>query len=256
MEGVLKNNIKLILLGTGVCVPTPKRCQSSYFVQTAENVFIFDMGEGALHRMAQVGIDIFEIDAVFFSHMHVDHNSDFIPFLFSLNVHPKRKRKKDLAVIGPYGLKSWINGLSDLYGDYMIPNDFKLIIKEVKDSAFFIGEDKIISLSVKHCENAVGYRIETNNKIFAYSGDSGYCENLVKLGENADIYLMECSYPNARKETHLDLESVKEIIYNTNCRKAVLTHIYPQYEDFDFESYLSDFEGRFVIANDLMEFLV
>ncbi len=246
--------MKIIVLGSGVCVPTPERCQSSYYVQTCSNKFIFDMGEGALHRIAQKNIDIFDIDGVFFSHFHVDHSSDFVPFLFSLNTHPEKKREKNLIVAGPKGINEWIEGLYSLFGEYLKPKTFSLEAKEFTDMGTLnFGKDSIKVIPVKHCEDSVGFRLESaSGKIVSYTGDSGYCKELEVLGDRADCYIMECSYPDREKEYHLNAENLLKIAKNSRCKKVVITHIYPQFYDFDFSEY---FDGaiEYCKAEDLME---
>ena len=118
--------MKLIILGSGVCVPTKDRCQPSYFLKTEDHSFLFDIGEGSLHRMAQAEIDYFSIDGIFLSHLHCDHTSELVPFLFATNNNYRQKRKKRLFIAGPVSTKKWIEGLFRVYGRHIVLQDLSL----------------------------------------------------------------------------------------------------------------------------------
>jgi len=247
--------MKLTILGTGVCVPVSGRCQSSYYLKTLESSFIFDMGGGAMYRMAQKKIDIFSIDSIFFSHLHADHSSDFVSFMFSTNTHPEKKREKKLYIIGPRGTKKWVNGIFEVFGPHVRAQGYECEIIEMLEGRFIIGSSVIKTFPVYHSEGAIGFRVEDKDgKVFAYSGDTGYGENLMKLGEKADVFLLECSFPDRVIEKHLNMEQALRIAVKSQCKKLILTHIYPEFEDYDFTGALSeDFSGEIIRARDLMD---
>ena len=69
--------MKITFLGTGVAIPTAERVQSGLLIDDKFPI-LFDCGGGILHRIAQAGYNHSDIDTVFFTHHHLDHDSDFI----------------------------------------------------------------------------------------------------------------------------------------------------------------------------------
>ncbi|MCK5706643.1 MAG: MBL fold metallo-hydrolase [Candidatus Aureabacteria bacterium] len=245
--------MKLTILGSGVCIPTSDRCQSSYLIQTNNSNILFDIGSGALYRLTQANIDYFSIDVICITHKHCDHMSDFIPFLFATNNHPTVKRTKELKLIGPPGIKKHIEELFNVYNHWIEPETYSLNIIEAFEGSFEIDKNIIDVFSVKHCDNSNGYCITDEfGKVFAYSGDASFGENLVKYVKNAQVLLLECSFPDKKLEKHLNINDVSMIIDNAQCKKLILTHIYPGYEDFDFKASLNDvYSGEVYRAKDL-----
>ena len=60
--------MKLTVLGSGTFIPTLNRQNSSYLLQDGENNFVIDFGRGAINRLMEAGITIFEIDRIFITH--------------------------------------------------------------------------------------------------------------------------------------------------------------------------------------------
>lgn len=224
--------MQLTILGSGVCVPDGRRYQSGYLLETGANRLLFDLGAGVLQRLAESGADYLEIDAICLSHLHCDHSCDLVPFLFGSNYHPTRRREKPLTLIGPPGTEEWLGRLQHAWHDWIEARDFGLQIHEIGKEPLSLGNDRLCALPVAHSRGAVGYRLQdSEGHVFAYSGDSGNCDALVELGRDADLFLLECAFPDQATESHLDARSAGRIAVAAGCRRLLLTHVYPGYED-------------------------
>src|SRR5205823_9550467 len=43
-----------------------------------------------------------------------------------------------------------------------------------------------------------GLRVTTGGRRLAYTGDTGWCEALTALGEDAEVFVTDCTYPDGR----------------------------------------------------------
>ena len=73
-----------------------------------------------MQAIAQAGFDFRDVDAILYSHLHVDHTSDMAPFLFASRL-PENPRTKDLSIIGPPGTGLLLGGFKDLYEPWLEP---------------------------------------------------------------------------------------------------------------------------------------
>ena len=86
-----------------------------------------------------------------------------------------------------------------------------------------------------HISGSVGYRMEfKNGKSMAVSGDTGYCQSIVDLSLEVDLLVLECSFPDGKEiEGHLTPSLAGRIALESNCKKLLLTHLYPVCDQFD-----------------------
>ena len=251
--------IKLTLLGTGTCVPEADRSSSGYFISYQEHTILLDCGSGILRRLAEAKIDFRTIETICLSHFHPDHTSDLAPFLLASNYTPRFERTKPLTIIGPVGLKKFLQNLARLYGPWIISPGYPLIIKELKNSPISIQSLSIFSAPVLHSAESLAYRIETSDqRSVTYSGDTDYNPSLIKLAKNSDLLLIECSFPKPEKTAgHLTPEEVGKIARESNSKKVVLTHIYPVFENFDPVPQVKNYyDGEVIQGRDLMIFQI
>ena len=95
-------------------------------------------------------------------------------------------------------------------------------------------------------------RIEYNNKSIVYSGDTDYSDEIIKISKNADLLILECSFPY-KTEGHLTPSLCGRIAANANAKKLVLTHMYPECDKVDMKKLCGkEFSGKIVLAKDFM----
>ena len=251
--------IKLILLGTGTCVPEADRSSSGYFISYQDQTVLLDCGSGVLRRLTEAKIDYRTIDTICLSHFHPDHTSDLAPFLLALKYTPRFERTQPLTIIGPVGLKKFLQNLTQLYGPWINNPGYPLIIKELKNNHISIQSLSIFSAPVLHSGESIAYRIETSNgESVTYSGDTDYNQSIIKLAKNSDLLLIECSFPEPEKTAgHLTPEEVGKIARESNSKKVILTHVYPVFENFDpVQQVKNHYAGDVIQGRDLMVFQI
>jgi ribonuclease BN (tRNA processing enzyme) len=252
-------NLELTVLGSGTCAPTLQRSTASYFLRMGDLNVLIDVGFGSIRRMMEAGIDYREIDVIFISHTHLDHVADFGPLMMALKYTPNFTRTKLLTIIGPNNSRNYFQKLAELLGSWIYENeDFKVNFIELTNESFSLENSKITALSMSHGKSANGYRIQFENKIIAYSGDTGECENIVKLSSHSDLSILECSFPDESPlDGHLTPTLAGQIAHKAQTKQLLLTHLYPQMEKIDVKGICAKhFSSKISVAQDLQKITV
>jgi ribonuclease BN (tRNA processing enzyme) len=209
--------------------------------------------------LLELGVTYHDIDYIFYTHFHTDHTLDLATFLFAAK-YALSLRTRKLQLIGPFGLEGFYNALLSLYGDVIRPEAYEVSLKEIQEQTLNLNgcKCKIETLRMQHVPESLGYRIELNGKTAVYSGDTDVCENVVKLGQGADVLILDCSFPDGMKvKGHLIPEEAARIAQRCNCRKLVLSHLYPVCrQDIITAQAKEIFKGKISVAHDLMTLAV
>ncbi len=247
--------MEIIILGSGTCVPSLKRGSSGLILRIGERILLFDSGTGTLERMLKRGITYLDLDVVFYTHTHPDHIADLVPLVFACK-YGENPRRRDLPIIGGRGFKTYFQAIQGVYGRWLQPDLFQIPIREVYDDILEYDLFRVIARPTIHLPESVAYRVESNEgKSAVLSGDTDYCPDLVELARDADVLVIESALPDEMKaEGHLTPSLAGRIGREANCKKLVLTHLYPVCDSVDIvEQCKREYRGELLIAEDLME---
>ena len=77
--------------------------------------------------------------------------------------------------------------------------------------------------------HSIGFRIESHdNKTLTYSGDTDYCDGIIRLARKVNTLILECSFPDDQKvEGHLTPQLCARIACESQCERLILSHFYP-----------------------------
>lgn len=234
--------MRLVVLGSGTSVPHARRASSSHWLETRGGSLLLDCSAAAVHRMAQETLDWVNLDAIWISHFHLDHVGGLAPLLFGTKYAPQtRKRRKPLTIFGPRGLEELFRAF-DRANDYrLLEQPFPTKIREVAPRARFemlpgVGAE---TFSTPHTRESLALRLtetQTNGSL-VYTSDTGYVESLARFARGVDLFLMECSFPRAKPiETHLELADAMRLARLAAPRRAMLAHLYPEWDGIDLET--------------------
>ncbi|MFY9457380.1 MAG: MBL fold metallo-hydrolase [Candidatus Spechtbacterales bacterium] len=136
----------------------------------------------------------------------------------------------------------------------------------IVSTAVRIDDSKLVAYSVYHGfgkVDALGFRLETPEGTFAYSGDTGVCEELSALAYEADIFVCEASarvgdYKASVEYGHLTPRFAGEIAKKSDVKKLVLFHHTGLDSDEAMleDCRLSGYKGELVIPKDFQIFEV
>lgn len=263
-------NNRVVVLGSGTCVsslyhPYDFRNPSGHLLHFNDINMLLDCGEGMRAQMEKIKFDYFEINYIFISHFHPDHfNLD--SFIQAIYVRARKsKTKKSLTVHGPKTIEerfktSWESKHEK--GHYknslLKVLDLKFLEYEDEKEVEVSSKTKFISYKVLHGGmDAYALRFLLDDKVIAYSGDSGVCNGIEKVAENADIFLCEAGINLEDLEnnprSHLSYFMAGEIAKKTNVKKLVLVHYFGKDSDDVMKSEVqkSGFRGEIKITSDL-----
>lgn len=154
--------MQIIFLGTGAAVPTLHRWSSSIALSYANEILLFDCGEGAQVQFQKAKLKPGKLTKIFISHFHGDHLYGLIGLLTTLQLNG---RDKELSLYGPKGLKDYLvymEKLSQFTFRYKI--NFLEIAPEAQEISWDCGEYTISAQPLQHRIPTYGYRFEEKPK--------------------------------------------------------------------------------------------
>jgi len=246
---------EMIVLGSGTAVPHAMRFSPGYALRIHDRYVLFDPSAGTVHRAVQYGIEHKKISHIFFTHLHPDHTGDLVPILFALK-NPDIDPSVFQEIIGPPGFKDFFYQLKNVYGKWIDPPPERASIEAITWYPLHQKGWDIQWETLTHTENSIGYRVthERTGKVWAYSGDTDYCEGILRLVHNADVAVLECSFPDQfKKSGHLTPSLAGQIAREGNIRHLVLSHFYPKCDGEDIVSQCKRmYSGQITIASDYL----
>jgi ribonuclease BN (tRNA processing enzyme) len=236
--------MKLVVLGSGTSVPHPKRASAAFWLETAGGSILLDCGADAPHRMAQENLDWMNLDAIWISHMHLDHCAGLAPFLFEIKWAPGiDRRTKPLKIFSCEGITKLLKAIDESHNYKLFEPSFPLEFHEFSPTEtplqveMFDGIRSQI-ISTPHRRESLALRLtDSNGTTLVYSSDTGYSESLADFAHDADLLILESSfYRNKPTAKHLELADSIRIAKIAGPRKLLLTHLYPEWDEIDLEA--------------------
>lgn len=245
--------MKLVILGSGTCVPSTARGAPANFLQIGDNRILIDCGPGTLRQLVKANLDYRDIDMVFITHFHVDHISDLGPLIQALNWTPGFDRKKDLMLIGPEGFEKFYKRYIKPVSGTPRADTYRIIIKEINNSLKFDGFE-VACFNTPHSPESVAFNFLQKNKSLVISGDCDYDEGMAGFAKYADVLLLECSFENSKKmKGHLVSRECAMIAKKANAGKLILTHLYPPVSGTKRLAEAREIFPNTILAEDLLE---
>ena len=252
------NEMTIILLGTGTGIPLGDRGSPSLLLLLEGGPVLMDMGPGTLRRLASIGIPFSRLRQICITHFHPDHTADLIHFLFATRHPPVLENRRPFRITGPLGFQDFLRKIQRAYGHWLdIPSEI-MEVEELdtrKQDITTLGDFQLMARPVYHTPQSLAYRIETPlGKSFVYSGDTGFCEEMVQLARNADLLALECSFPDKMgMEGHLTPPLAGEIARRAGARRLLLVHFYPEVLATDItKDCRKTFQGELILGRDLL----
>jgi len=251
--------MQLILLGSGTSIPLSNRASPSMALIVDNRIILFDIGPGTVRQLTKAGLDFKAIEQIFITHFHPDHTADLIHFLFASRTPSIVKRRRPFVISGPRGIKELVHTLQAVYGDWLsLPSSVMGIEEfEVKESVQRDYDSfRVITSHTNHTPHSLAYRLESlSGKCVVYSGDTGLCDEIVKLAEGSDLLVLECAFPDEMAvEGHLTPSQAGRIASMANVKQLLLTHFYPEcLETNIYEQCRKTFHGKLILGTDLLK---
>jgi len=284
---------KLYLLGTGTPTPTKSRFGTSYILKLDKDYLMFDCGPATTHKLIKVGLFPTEIDYLFFTHHHFDHNSDYPCFLLCRWDQSTGKEHK-LQVFGPSPTKRITELLIGPEGAFSC--DWKARIEAPVSQSVYanrggtlprpkpslkvsdIGPGKVIKHSswrvttarANHVQpwlESLAYRVDSDKGSIVFAGDTGPCESVSNLAQGTDVLVVNCwdhqdtMEKNGEAPGQTGTLDAAKMAQESGAKKLILTHTGPHLtKPGSKEKGIADisrlYQGQVIFGEELMSLIL
>ena len=216
--------MQLHVLATGCPDPAKSRFGSAFALRVKDDYLMFDCGPAATYKLAQVGIRPTQVNWLFFTHHHFDHNVDYPCFLLTRWDQESGKEER-LKVFGPPPTCLITERLIGEQGAFY--DDWKARIDHPASHAchqmrggslprpapcFDVADvapgpiTEHAGWSVKadrvhHVDpylKSLAYRVDSDEGSIVFAGDAGPCPEIPALARGADALVIACGFHQDR----------------------------------------------------------
>ena len=272
------SKLALQVLGSGGPEMTDKRASTSYLVwQGGKAIVMIDAGAGSALSFERSDANIDDLQAIAFTHLHVDHSVDFVTLVKASFF---TQRDQDLPVFGPTGnnlLPSMEDFTKALFGpegawpylgSFFDPESsarFRFVPRNVTaDEASWhtINENlRLGAISTHHGPlPALAWRIETDEGSITISGDmSNRRKSLQALGKETDLLVAHNAVPETARSVfnlHMPPSEIGKIAAAAKPGQLLVTHrmsrtLRSGSEDATSQEVRRSYTGPITFANDM-----
>ena len=217
--------ITVTFLGTGDAFASGGGKSAGILVEVKKQGILLDCGPHTLQKLKEIGKKTDDVDLILISHFHGDHFGG-VPF-FLLEATLQQQRSKPLTIVGPQNIEAKIKELYSVLYETIADQEYPFLcnFQELtpSNSPLDAKELRIRAFKMLHSPEAQGYRLEINNSSIAYSGDTGWTEELFPLVKNTQLAIVECNFFNTELEIHLNYHQTSKLKSLTD--KLALIHL-------------------------------
>ncbi len=280
---------RVYVLGAGTPTPTPERFGSSFVAEFGGNQVMIDCGPAATHKLVKAGLWPTNIDYLFFTHHHFDHDVDYPCFLLcrwdqsigkenQLKVYgPNLTEKITQDIIGENGVfaHDWIARVNSPMSQQIHVNRGgslprkppDVFAKDVTEGKVFVADDWEVTAAIaEHAQpwlDSLAYRFDTPEGSMVFTGDTRPCKSVVDLASDADIMFCMCwddqeiMSENKEDAGQCGTTGAAEMAQEAGVKKLVLVHTGPNLSlHGNKEKGIGDvskiFDGEVIFSDELM----
>lgn len=291
---------ELIILGTASQVPTRYRNHNAYVLRWDDEVILFDPGEGTQRQMMLAGLSVSPITRICVTHFHGDHSLGLPGVIQRISLdrvpHP-------VVVHFPAGGRAYFDRLrhatsfwdhADLrpepvgadfatqtsagrltalplwhsletYGYRLVESDGRRMLPDRLAAHGITGPavGELLRAGRLGAVTLADVSAPRPGQRFAFVMDTGLCDNVYALAEDADLLVIEATFLAedaflARRYGHLTAGQAAAVARESRVRTLVLTHFSQRYVSPSrfLEEARAEFSGDIVVAEDLMRVAV
>jgi ribonuclease BN (tRNA processing enzyme) len=215
-------------VGCGDAFGSGGRQNTCFHVAGASSNLLIDCGASSLPALKRSGIVRNDIELILITHFHGDHFAG-LPFLL-LDAQFSR-RTKPLVIAGPEGIETRLTQVMEALFEHSSKTQqkFELSVLPLKPrEARSFGGITVTPYPVVHGNSGgpfLGYRIEAEGRVIAYTADTEWTDTLVPLGHNADLFIAEAYTFETNVRNHLSLKSLEAHLAEIAPKRLILTHM-------------------------------
>ena len=282
-----KDDNRLILLGTkgGPRIAKGTAWPTSNLLVVEGKPYLIDAGLGVTRQVCEAGFMPFDLDRIFITHNHSDHNLELGGLLHTGWMSGPLR---EIEIYGAPGVDNLMKGFFQsqsfdisirVEDEGVVPLYERVSITEIEEGQVYEDERvrvsalRVVHPPVHHC---YAFKFETAAGTVVFGADTRYFPPLAEFAKGADILVHEAMFvPGAKKiceamkavkprlwehfeASHTACEDVGRIADAAGCKHLVLNHYVPDIGDRDTteEDYTSSvattFDGKVTAGRDLL----
>jgi ribonuclease BN (tRNA processing enzyme) len=221
--------VKLTVLGASGTWPNPDTATSGYLVQHDGFNLWVDAGTGTLANL-QHHIKLSEIHGILISHEHPDHFVDLYPCFYAW--HYGELGSPGLPVFVPTDFTQKLADVVSIDSQVVMRSAFSFT-EIAPGEAFEVGPYRVKTEAMAHLGlAALGFRIQSDGAVLAYTGDTGPAREVQDLARDADLFLSEATWQDRDDllPFHMSSRQAAIVARESGAAELVLTHIWPTLE--------------------------
>jgi len=250
-------NVRIYLLGTGTAIPL-RRGLPCIVLKINSHLYVFDIGEGCQQRLINMGLSPIKIKSIFITHAHGDHYLGLFGLLQSMHL---MDMKNPLNIVVPREIYVLLEEMIEMK---LVKPGFTINPSIVREGGVYSDDNvKVYAFPVKHSIPAYGYLAIVKDKYrIVYTGDTMYCEDVVKHSQGAHLLIHEATFASidqdkAREEKHSTAVDAAIAASKAGVKTLVLTHISPRYNDTSILYYDAyRYFKNTIVAEDYMTLII
>ncbi|MEH0845686.1 MBL fold metallo-hydrolase [Micromonospora sp. CPCC 205711] len=215
--------MRLTVLGCAGSFPGPESPCSAYLVEADGFRLLVDFGSGSLSTLQRY-VGLHAPDAILLTHLHCDHILDAVSYVVVRRYAPDGPYPP-LPVYAPPGAP---DRLAAAYGqdDSTVEDVYQFY--GLQPGTFPIGPFTVTVDRMNHPVETYGVRLEHGGRVLCYSSDTAPCDALLRLAQDADVFLCEASYLDGMEnppDLHLTGREAGETATKAGVGRLLLTHL-------------------------------
>jgi ribonuclease BN (tRNA processing enzyme) len=220
--------MQLQFIGCGDALGSGGRTNTCFHVTGHRVNFLIDCGASSLPALKRLGVARDDIDLILITHFHGDHFGG-LPFLL-LDAQFMR-RTRPLVIAGPQGIETRLAQVMEALfeNSSKTKQRFDLsVVALAPERTHSFGAVQVIPFAVVHGESGgpfLGYRVEAEDRVIAYTADTEWTEALIPLGRDADLLIAEAYTYDKVVKNHLSLNTLDAHLAEIKPKRLVLTHM-------------------------------
>jgi ribonuclease BN (tRNA processing enzyme) len=244
------------VLGSGTLLPDDQRRSPAHLIEVEGARLLMDCGSGTVHGFDRHRVPWRTLTHVALTHFHTDHVGDLAPLLFAFEYGVRPKREEPLVLIGPPGLRPFLERLAAAHGDWVTRPAFPLEVVELsREDAWEhpAGRFRLRTHPTPHTANSIALRVEHPDGTVGYTGDTGPSDELAAFFRGVALLISECSLEDPpAMEAHLSPRSVARLAVGATPDLLLVTHVYPPLRPHRVPDLLvqAGYAGRALVARD------
>ncbi len=281
------------VLGAGTPTPTPTRFGSSYVVEVGGEQLMIDCGPATTYKLVKAGLWPTDVDYLFLTHHHFDHDVDYPCFLLCRWDQSIGKENR-LQVFGPTLTERITEGIPG--EDGVFSHDWKARVSHPLSQQVYVNRGgtlprmppdvlaadvgpgsvyasanwEMTAAPAEHVQpylDSLAYRLDSPEGSIVFTGDTEPCQSVVDLARDADVMLCVCwddqEVMDANGEAHgqCGTTGAARMAQDAGVKKLVLVHVGQRLSGHGpMEKGVGDvkqlYDGEVLFSEELMSFEV